>query len=384
MATANGGLRPLHRLPLLLLGFAALAVGTGSGLARMGVPMPDVAATAAAWHGPLMMCGFLGTVISLERAVAIGRGWAYAGPLCAGLGGLAIVAGFVQFAPWLVLGASVLLLAASLDIVARQRAMFTWTMAAGALSWAVGNALWAAGASVQSVVAWWLAFLVLTIAGERLELSRFLPPSAAARRTFGGIVGLVGAGLLTATWPWGQVLFGTGLVALAIWLLKQDVARRTVRARGLTRFMAMCMLSGYAWLAIGGAIVVAAGGLVPGTASYDAALHALGLGFVFSMVFGHAPVIVPSVVRAAVPYHATFYAPLFLLQLSLAARLWGDVTGDFDLRRGGGILNAVALATFILGTLGAVIRGKRSAARSGALAKGSGLVTRRVRRRRTR
>ena len=370
MADAHGGLRPLHRLPLLVLGLAAFVVGTGAGLARLGVPMPGVAATAAAWHGPLMICGFLGTVICLERAVAIGRGWAYAAPLCAGLGGASTVAGMPEFAPWLALAASLVLLAASLDIVARQRAMFTWTMAAGALSWLIGNAMWAAGVPVHAVVVWWLAFLILTIAGERLELSRFLPPSPVAQRAFAAILVVLGAGLLAAARPAGQQVFAAGLVALAGWLLKQDVARRTVRSHGLTRFIAVCMLSGYAWLAVGGGIAIAAGGFVPGTASYDAILHALTLGFVFSMVFGHAPVIAPSVMRVAVPYHATFYVPLALLHVSLAVRLWGDATGDFDLRRAGGILAAVALAAFLAGTIGAVVRGRRAGVRAPTAAEG--------------
>jgi hypothetical protein len=292
-------------------------------------------------------------VICLERAVAIGRGWAYAAPLCAGIGGASTVAGMPEFAPWLALAASLVLLAASLDIVARQRAMFTWTMAAGALSWLIGNAMWAAGAPVHAVVVWWL-----------------LPPSPVAQRAFAAIVVVLGVGLLAAAWPAGQQVFAAGLVALAGWLLKQDVARRTVRSHGLTRFIAVCMLSGYAWLAVGGGIAIAAGGFVPGTASYDAILHALTLGFVFSMVFGHAPVIAPSVMRVAVPYHATFYVPLALLHLSLAVRLWGDATGDFELRRAGGILAAVALAAFLAGTIGAVVRGRRAAGRAPTAAEG--------------
>ncbi|MBL8957988.1 MAG: hypothetical protein JNK82_44855, partial [Myxococcaceae bacterium] len=58
--------------------------GIWLGLSRMGaVPIP--APRAAADHGPLMVSGFLGTVIALERAVASGRLWAYLGPLaCAG------------------------------------------------------------------------------------------------------------------------------------------------------------------------------------------------------------------------------------------------------------------------------------------------------------
>ena len=113
----------------------------------------------------------------------------------------------------------------------------------------------------------------------------------------------------------------------------------------------------WAWLAFAGAIMLAAG-LAPGSAAYDAALHALMLGFVFSMVFGHAPIIFPAVLRVAVPYHPLFYAPLALLHLSLAVRLAGDLAGLADWRSLGGLLNALALAAFILNTIAAVIRGK--------------------------
>ena len=83
-------LPPLARLPLLVLGMLSLLGGVLAGLARLDWPMPAVAAGAAGWHGALMISAFLGTVISLERAVAIGRLWAYLAPACAGLGGIAL------------------------------------------------------------------------------------------------------------------------------------------------------------------------------------------------------------------------------------------------------------------------------------------------------
>jgi hypothetical protein len=359
-------LPPAWRFPLLILGFIGLFAGTAAGLARLGWHVPDLAASAAALHGPLMICGFFGVVIALERAVAIGRLWAYAGPLAAGAGTIAALSGAIAIAPWLHLAASVVLLAASLDVLRRQRALFTLTMVLGAACWTVGTALWAAGASVHEVVTWWLAFLILTIAGERLDLSRFLPPSPVAQQLFVLVIGVIAAGLIGSSSAWGPVLFAAGLVGLAAWLLRQDIARRTVRQKGLTRFIAVCLLSGYGWLAAGGAIVLAAGTLAPGTPSYDAALHALGLGFVFSMVFGHAPIIFPAVLKVAVPYHPTFYVPLALLHASVALRLAGDTTGDFEFVRVGGLLGAVALAAFIVGTAAAVVRGRVAAGRTAA------------------
>ena len=357
---AGSGLPPPWRLPLLMLGFLGLIVGAGAGLARLGWSVPALAGSAAALHGPLMICGFFGVVISLERAVAIGRYWAYLGPLLAGIGSAATVAGATGLAPWFFLGGGIVLLAASLDVFRRQTALFTFTLAVGAACWPIGVGLWAAGAAVHEVVAWWLGFLILTIAGERLELSRFLPPSPFARRAFALVLAVIFAGMLGANRPWGAPLFAAGLLALAAWLLKQDIARRTVRNKGLTRFIAVCLLSGYAWLAVGGAVLLASGSWAPGTAAYGAALHALTLGFVFSMVFGHAAIIFPAVLRVAVPYHPTFYLPLALLHLSLIVRLAGDATGRFEWTQTGGLLNAVALAAFIASTASAVVRGARS------------------------
>ncbi|MBP9654483.1 MAG: hypothetical protein KBE19_08845 [Rhodocyclaceae bacterium] len=344
--------RPPWRVPLLILGFASLIVGVGAGLLRLGWSVPQPAAALAAFHGPLMVSGFFGTVISLERAVALARRWAYLGPLAAGAGGLALILGVAPALAQVLLAlGSAVLLAGSVSVFLRQRALFTFTLAAGAASWLTGNLLWLGGFSVYEVVPWWAGFLVLTIAGERLELSRFLPPSPIAQRAFAAVL----AGLTFGMALQAQ-LFGAALVALTLWLLRQDIARRTVKEKGLTRFIAVCLLSGYAWLAVAGTIMLGAG-LAPGSAAYDAALHALMLGFVFSMVFGHAPIIFPAVLRVAVPYHPLFYAPLALLHLSLLVRLAGDAASMPELRSAGGLLNAVALAAFILNTVAAVIRG---------------------------
>ena len=359
--SSKGGVRPLRRLPLLMLGFVGLIVGVGAGLARLGWGAPALASSAASLHGPLLVGGFLGVVIALERAVALGGYWAYLGPLLAGLGTLAAAAAAPAPAMWCFLAGSLVLLLASVMVFRRQPALFTAVLALGALCWAVGNALWFTGSAVHEIVLWWLAFPILTIAGERLELTRLLPPAPVARRVFVLILVAIGGGLLLARSSWGPPLFGSGLIALSGWLLKQDIARRTVRARGLTRFIAVCLLSGYAWLAAGGGIVLGAG-VAPGSPSYDAALHALLLGFVFAMIFGHVPVIFPAVVRVAIPYHASFYVPLALLQASLILRLAGDATGRFDWMKLGGMLNALALAAFIVSTLIAIARGRRASA----------------------
>jgi hypothetical protein len=112
---------------------------------------------------------------------------------------------------------------------------------------------------------------------------------------------------------------------------------------------------------VGAGVALVAGGLLPGTQVYDSVLHAVLLGFVFAMVFGHAPIIFPAVLRVAVPYHPSFYLPLALLHLSLLVRLAGNASAHFGLTQAGGALNALALVAFILSTVSAVVRGKINA-----------------------
>jgi hypothetical protein len=204
-----------------------------------------------------------------------------------------------------------------------------------------------------------MAFLILTIAGERLELSRFLPPSPVASKVFAGIIALLLAGTLTvfSAVPGAGLLFPAMLLALAVWLLKQDIARHTVRQRGLTRFIAVCLLSGYVWLSVGALILLSAGGIVASSTAYGAGLHAILLGFIFAMVFGHAPIIFPAILGVRLPWHPLFYLPLVVLHLSLLLRVAGTLAGAAQLRSIGGALNAVALALFVVGIVVSMRRG---------------------------
>jgi len=96
-----GGLAPRWRFPLLVLGFVALASGIAGGLTRSGLASFPAPQASVALHGALMVSAFFGTVISLERAVALGRLWGYGAPLASGLGGIALLAGATAAGLWL-------------------------------------------------------------------------------------------------------------------------------------------------------------------------------------------------------------------------------------------------------------------------------------------
>ncbi|MBF6613339.1 MAG: hypothetical protein IVW55_09450 [Chloroflexi bacterium] len=320
------------RFPLMVLALATLLIAMWAGLVRLGWGMPPLLSELPEAHGGLMVCGFLGTLIGLERAVAVRQRWAYGAPLLTALGGIGLMAGLqvgrLPLGPLLLVVGSFWLVAVYVAVLRVQSAMFTVTMALGAVSLLAGNALWLAGFDVYRIVLFWAGFLILTIAGERLELSRMLRLPAWSRSLFTLVVAALGAALLLSTFMlyWGARLFGVGLIGLALWLLRNDIARRTIHQRGLTRFMAMSLLLGYAWLIVGGLVAIVFG-LVDDTPYYDALLHSIFLGFVFSMIFAHAPVILPAVTGLAVPYRRAFYGHLALLHASLALRIGSDLIG---------------------------------------------------------
>ena len=282
-----------------------------------------------------MVSAFLGTVISVERAVALDRLWAYAAPLCAGIGGVLILAGFAVPGFAFLVFAAAAFVAVSTVILRRQASLETGTLLAGGAAWLTGNGvLYAGGAPVG----WWIAFFVLTIGAERLELSRYLKRTPFSRRAFVALSAAIVLSSLDASLR----LQGAVLVLFAAWLLRYDLARITVRQKALPRFVAVCLLAGYFWLAAAGVIFALRG-------PWDAALHAVFLGFVFSMIFGHAPVILPAVLRVRFPYSPVLYLPLALLHLSVFVR-----TTTSTLLGAWG--NAAAIAVFIVTAAALVLR----------------------------
>ena len=339
------GLR--RKAPLLALVAFCLLAGLWAGLLRLGLDLPELHATLPADHGPLMILGFLGTLIALERAVALGQRWAFLAPLCAGLGMVVTLVGSELVGNWLLVAGGAVLSAAAVVIFIRQPALHSAVMGAGALSWLVGAALWLDGRTDLTTFAWLAGFLVLTVTGERLELARFTRLEPVARNLFlaAASVFALGLVLMFADETLGARVIGVGLLALAAWLARYDLARRTIRSEGLTRYMAACLLAGYAWLAIAGGTWIVSGAAYGW--SYDAKLHTIFLGFVMSMVFGHAAVIFPSVFRVAVPYRRTFWAHLVLLHAGLAIRILGDATATKTAWQVGGIINEAAILLFI-------------------------------------
>lgn len=347
--------------PVLVAAVAlALACGIAGGLARTGLIAASHAwlGHAAVSHAALMICGFFGTVIGIERAVAAKRRAPWLAPFASAAGAVALLAGSFGAASLLLLGAGASFVATNVLLWSRERAAHTLLLAAAAACWLTGTALFAAGMASDAVLPWWFAFLIVTVAAERLEMARLMPRRRRAPALLAVTLAALAGGALLSAFDarWGGVLFGIALVALAAWLLAFDVARRTIRAHGLARYMAVCLLAGYGWLAIGGIAWV---GAALGAPARDAALHALGLGFIVSMVMAHAPVILPAVARVKLAFGPSFYLPLVVLHGSLAWRLAGPLLDGRAFAQGAAG-NAVAIVLFAFTVVAAAAAWRRA------------------------
>ena len=331
MVKPNRPARPADPPPLprwAVGAVAAMAIlnllgAVGGGLVRLGaLPAQGLGPTgphAIGAHGAVMMAGFFGALIALERVVALRRGlWVPA---------LAALGGWLAWGAGLWTAAGVLWVASAAGLVwlyawaGSHRAMSLplAVEASGALALLVANSAWASGLPDAARIGW-SAFLVLTIAGERRELTRLVRLPAWASKAFLLVWAGSVAAVLLAWWrpDVAVLLWWITMALLAAWLLRWDVATRQWRARGWAGHTALCLVVGYAWLAVAAVL---------GLAGQTIAWHVLWLGFVMAMVFGHAPIMLPALAGWRPEPTRWALLPLGVLGVSLALRVGASVTG---------------------------------------------------------
>lgn len=369
-----GAKEPRRRWPRLLLLLApafALLAGLDAALVLLGLPAPVTATRLPLVHGMLLVAGFVGGLISLERAVALRHTWGLVAPALLGAGAVLLLSpGPLRLGQALMTIGGCVFLAVYVPLWRRQRDEAVLTQALGAVLLVGALTLWMGGVSVSTLLPWLVGFVVLTIAGERLELARITMGPTAGRDLL-ALAGLVATAVAASLlWPGAYAVLGLALLALVVWLAAHDVARRTIRSTGLPRFSAGCLLVGYLWLGVAASVWMVGGPALEGP-RYDAVVHATFLGFTISMIMAHAPVILPAILRRPLPYHRAMIGPAVLLHLSLALRIWvgdgleGQLQGDpVNAWRVGGVLNVVAVLAFLLVAAWSVARRVRAQARS--------------------
>ncbi len=337
---------------LLLCAGAGLLSGLFAGLVRLGWSIEGGSPISPVAHGPLMINGFLGTLIGLERAAALDKKWAYFAPLLLAASTILLLAGNVTHGKHLLVAGSFFLFMVLVYLYHLRPVTYHLVMALGGASLLAGNILFQYGFPIYNLVAWWAGFPLLTIFGERLELNRIMRPPVKAQRLFSVLVILwiIGVGFTYVDRYTGWAIASIVLIAQALWLFKYDVARKTIKASAWTRYSAICLLSGYVWLVMAGLLGLTHGFPASGPL-YDALLHMIFIGFVFSMIFAHAAVIIPSLSGRMVPYSRYFYLPLVLLHGFLLLRVAGDMAWIPEWRTAGSYGNVLAILLFLGGII---------------------------------
>lgn len=350
-------LRALYLVPAAL----ALLAGTNAALLLLGVPAPITTSRLAEVHGYLMTLGFVGTLVALERSVALKRWWGYLSPAALGLGSILLISNVPLVAAFS--SCFIGLVAMCLNYIPlwrRNRDVSILIQLLGSVAAASATLLLIAGLPIRILVPWLSVFLILTIFGERLELARISLSPRDDATLFTASLLLILTLTLSLLWPTAATpAFGLVLLGTTAWLASKDVARKLIGATGQPRFMAACMLGGYAWLGVA-ALVWMTGPAFQGP-RYDAVIHSVFLGFTMSMIMAHASTILPAVIRRPLPYRVAMWVPAALLHLSLLTRIWlGDFLSNPLALTIGGVLNVVAILGFFAVALVSSILGPPS------------------------
>ncbi|WP_194928833.1 MULTISPECIES: hypothetical protein [unclassified Pseudactinotalea] len=336
------------RLAFLVPAGLAMLAGLNAALLLLGVPAPVQAPAWADLHGILMVGGFLGTLICLERAVALRQAWAFCAPALLGVGALLLLTPLPALLGQLFLVEGVIgFIAIYLALWRRNHDDVVLVQLLGAVHLLIPLTLWI-WLPLPWIMPWLVGFLVLTIGAERVELARLAMPATGGRTLVLAATALTLTITATLPWPaWGARATGLVLGLFVIWLVRHDLARTLVRSSGLPRFSAAALLAGYAWLLVAAAAWLVAGDQRSG-ALYDLVVHSVMLGFAISMVMAHAPIILPAVLRRPLPYRAVMWAPLALLHAGLVVRVAaGDLAGITAAWRAGSVVNVIALLLFV-------------------------------------
>ena len=347
MPTSSAG---SHRAWLMVGAGISLLAGLDGALLLLGVWSPVMSTRLSKWHGPLMVLGFVGTVICLERAVALGHRLAYLVPAMSGFGVIVLLAPLpfdsARAGLALLTLAQLGLLTIYVPLWRRSHDDAVVIQGAGAFCAAGAAALLTTGAHVSQIVGWLACYMILTICGERLELSRL---TMARNRALSALcLAVVAALLVSVVSPAiGWRVLGVVLIGLAVWLCRHDVARGGLRRGGQAAYIGTLLMIGYLWLATAGIVCTIQR---PPTSrnGYDAVVHSLFLGFTMGMILGHAPIILPAVLQVRLEWTTWFWLPAFLLEASLLVRIGiGDGLDRSDAVQAGGTVNVLSLLTLV-------------------------------------
>lgn len=334
------------RLPLMLFAFTNLLIGMMAGLIRIGWNFSM--SSIAIHHGAIMVGGFLGTLILLEKVIPLKKKILMALPVVNAFSLIMIVPGFYYIGQiLLVIGAVGLLVVFIVYFRKQPGDLSIMLMIAGACCQLIGHIVLIRKEFYPLVFPWWMGFILFVIVGERVELSKFLPVTQRNKYLLVSFLILFLIGIVLPFHGPGKYLSGISLIFIALWLLRHDIISIGIKKEGLTKFSAAALMAGCLSLTLTGVFLISLPDL---PFAYDAIVHTFFLGFGFSMIFAHGPIILPGVLGLNVkPYHPLLYIPLAAMILSLILRLLGDtMVLPYIVRQWSGWVSAASIIVYFM------------------------------------
>ena len=342
-------IKPQYLMPLILLG---LLIGTVGGWIRLGyVAMPI--ASAAMSHGLLMVGGFMGTLICLERCMVMkNKGWLIA-PFLGLVATVFFIAGREEVGMYFLTLESVGLFLVMYIQTMKHKLPELIVMCIGSICWLIGNILVIKTGFVPVATTWWIGFVLLTIVGERLEFGKFLPNPRWSKALLHTLLTVFFVGLVVPFHEGGNWILGMSAITMGLWLLRFDMARIAVRKGGYHRYIGLGLIIGYVWLVMFGMVLCL---LDSHPYFYDLFLHTFFLGFAFSMIWAHAPIILPTVFkRSQTVFHPVLWPLWSLFQLTLIGRMLSGLLMITEGRSWFGIINGWVLLSMFAVMIGILV-----------------------------
>lgn len=335
-ANPSFGIKMIYIIPFIVI---SLLLGLNGGLLRLGWNLP--LSNTAIHHGLLMTGSFMGSLIVLERISTMSNLWWRLFPLAG-------VVSAVLFATGNLYGGIIALLMANAGLLlfyyrqlGQHQQLYWYLLLAGSVCWLIGNLLVLKTLFVPRAVGWWMAFILCTIVGERLELTRFLPVPKWAFYMLAVLFVPILISLFVPFHEAGRWLLGLSVLGIGLWLSRFDMARITVKKTGYYQYIGTALYAGYFWLMVLGLILFT---LDDSPVFYDLFVHAFFLGFAFSMIWAHAPLIFPSLIKKQGPaYHPVIWIGWSIFQVTLIGRLLSALMGFVELRQWLGMFNGLSI-----------------------------------------
>jgi len=324
-------------IPLI---FLVLLGGVFGGFVRIGWLQYSLQGISVS-HGLLMTGAFMGSLISLERNMAMRSPWWGMVPFVCISSTIFFYLGELSIGLMALLTASTGLAIMLYLQLASHFKIGKCLMFIGALSWLMGNIMVYKSNMIPMGSIWWEAFILFTILGERIELGEIGIKFIGETLLFWLFLGLFIVGMVLPFHGIGPFIMGCSIIGIGLWFLVKDRKSMVFSRNGRNQFNSMAILLGYIWLIVHGLWMIL-GRDQP--FFYDVMVHSFFLGFAFSMIWGHVSSLFPMICGLnGNAFHPRFWWGLAIFETSLLGRIGACVLESSFWRQFFSVANGIIL-----------------------------------------